>query len=474
MSAALVGTQRRHVPGCRRDRVVPSPLDLDPCRLRPHGRVVAPHSVEPADLLRAVAATRRPKVLIALAPSDTSGWFGGTSLVAWSDTESLGMGAAEAASVLERIAGASRPELAAAVLPYDEGPARVAEFGRGMLRTQAGWQAWGALSAPELAEIVAALETTPATAPLFGRLGRGPLLSDVTGDTTRARFVAAVEHTREQIAAGNVYVANITYRLAGTLRSDPSAIFRALVQRASAPMAAALLTAEHALLSVSPERFVGISYRPDGTRTAEVWPIKGTRPREEDPSTDSARAAELAADPKERAEHVMIVDLERNDLGRVCVPGTVVVDPFAWVFPTPYCHQMTSRVTGALRPDVALLDVLTATFPCGSVTGAPKVAAMHLIERLESSGRGAYCGSLVVAAPGVLDSSVLIRTLECNGEQARWGTGCGITYDSDASAEWDESVLKTWPVTGSEADASTPSDLPSGGAVYDSSAGSEG
>jgi len=449
MLAAWVGTQRRHVPCCRRDRLVPSPLDLDLCRLRPHGRVVAPRSVEPGDLLRAVAATCRPPALTALAPSDTSGWFGGTSLVAWSDAEPREMGAVEAASVLERVAAASRPELAAAVLPYDDGPWRVAEFGGGLLRTQAGWRAWGAHPARELAEIAAALETTSATASVLGRLGREPLLSEVTGDMTRERFVAAVNHTREQIAGGNVYVANITYRLAGTIRYDPCAVFAALVQRAGAPMAAALLTAEHALLSVSPERFVGISYLPDGTRTAEVWPIKGTRPRAKDPGTDSAHAAALAADPKERAEHVMIVDLERNDLGRVCVPGTVVVDPFAWVFPTPYCHQMTSRVSGALRPDVALFDVLSATFPCGSVTGAPKVAAMRLIEQLESSGRGAYCGSLVIAAPGVVDSSVLIRTLECDGQRARWGTGCGITYDSDAQAEWDESVLKTWPVMGS-------------------------
>jgi anthranilate/para-aminobenzoate synthase component I len=145
----------------------------------------------------------------------------------------------------------------------------------------------------------------------------------------------------------------------------------------------------------------------------------------------------------------MIVDLERNDLGRVCVPGTVSVDPLATVFPTPYCHQMVSRVSGSLEPGVSVEDVFDACFPCGSVTGAPKVSAMRHIARTEVSARGAYCGALVVAMPGSIDSSVLIRTLESHGEEAVWGVGCGITYDSDAEAEWEESVLKAWPVLGS-------------------------
>jgi anthranilate/para-aminobenzoate synthase component I len=118
------------------------------------------------------------------------------------------------------------------------------------------------------------------------------------------------------------------------------------------------------------------------------------------------------------------------------------------VFPTPYCHQMVSKVRGELAPETSLAQMFDAAFPCGSVTGAPKIAAMRFLQELESSPRGAYCGMLAVAMPGRVDSSVLIRTLEYAGGSVRWGTGGGITFDSDPESEWRESVLKTWPALG--------------------------
>ncbi len=213
-------------------------------------------------------------------------------------------------------------------------------------------------------------------------------------------------------------------------------------------MSAFLRAGDITVASASPERFVGIERGDDGARTVEIWPIKGTRPRSDDPVRDRRLARELLADEKERAEHLMIVDMERNDLGRVCSAGSVRVDPLMEVFPTPYCHQMVSKVRGELGAGMSLADVLGAAFPCGSVTGAPKLAAMRFLGELERSPRGTYCGALAVAVPGRFDSSVLIRTLEYDGELVRWGTGCGVTFDSDPASEWRESVLKTWPALG--------------------------
>jgi anthranilate/para-aminobenzoate synthase component I len=261
-------------------------------------------------------------------------------------------------------------------------------------------------------------------------------------------YEAAVERTREEIAAGNVYVANVTYRVTGRAVRSPAEAFTVLDGRAPAPMSAILRTGGSAVVSASPERFAGVERLEDGARTVEIWPIKGTRPRSDDPEEDRRLADELSADEKERAEHVMIVDMERNDLGRVCIAGTVRVDPLMEVFPTPYCHQMVSKVRGELASETSLAEVLGAAFPCGSVTGAPKIAAMHFLRGLERSPRGAYCGMLAVAMPGRFDSSVLIRTLEYTEGSVRWGTGGGITFDSDPGSEWRESVLKTWPALG--------------------------
>jgi len=144
----------------------------------------------------------------------------------------------------------------------------------------------------------------------------------------------------------------------------------------------------------------------------------------------------------------MIVDMERNDLGRVCEPGSVRVDPLFEVETTVYCHQAVSSVRGLLKQEASIGDVLEATFPCGSITGAPKIAAMRVIDHIERTERGIYTGSLVVAMPGAVDSSVLIRTAELVRGHVAYGTGGGITIDSDPAEEWAESVLKTRPLFG--------------------------
>lgn len=358
--------------------------------------------------------------LLVLAPSDTTGWFGGTSLIAVDPTLTLnGVSRDEAADALEAAFESSEPRLTAVLLGYG-GTATVHEY--------AGWQPISGGPAHSGAPV--------------------PLIRDAQRDLDENAWTERVLETHERIRAGDVYVLNLTYRLSGAPALPAVDAFAQLRATSAGPMSALLVSGDRAIASVSPERFVSVRATPSG-RVAEVCPIKGTRPRSADPSEDGTIAAELMADEKERAEHVMIVDLERNDLGVVCEPGSIGVDPLLEVFPTPYCHQMVSRVRGTLRPDASFRDLLTATFPCGSVTGAPKRAAMRIIDELECSPRGAYTGALFVAMPGRMDSSVLIRTLEYLPDgSAWWGTGGGITIDSDPFAEWGETVLKSQPVTG--------------------------
>ncbi len=361
-----------------------------------------------------------------LRPSSQRGWFGGRRIEA-SGAESVVAGAslAEAAEALEA-AYAGDGALVAALAAYD-GTCTVMRF--------AEWR--------------------EAPAPHASPAGSAPLLADATWDLSPHQYRDRVRLTRDAIAAGDVYVLNLTARLSGRLAAPtPEAAFEQLAGRAPADMAALLTGLPGAtpwIASVSPERFVRVRPGEAGSRLVEVCPIKGTRPRGDCEAADAALAEELSADAKELAEHVMVVDLERNDIGVVCSTGTVHVDPLYEVVGAPYCHQLVSTVRGTLRHGVTFAELLAATFPCGSVTGAPKRAAMRIIGELEESPRGAYCGALLVAIPGELDSSVLIRTLEGDSAEegcARWGAGCGITHDSDAAAEYLELLLKASPVTG--------------------------
>ena len=390
------------------------------------GRIVAPPSVSPESWACALAGEAEPLVLV---PGSARGWFGGTAIVAWAPRgTAAGLSVGAAAEELERSFTARAPSLTVACLPYD-GPASTARYSGGLLKTAEGWRVWGTLDADH---VPVAAECAP--------LGpKDPLASGVSADMDGDAFRAGVAAVREAIRAGDVYVLNLTRRLTGSPATSPERAFASLVARTRADMAAFWRTPIVTIASASPERFVSIE---DGRVT--VSPIKGTRPRA-DGEVDGEMAVELAASEKERAEHVMIVDLERNDIGRVCRSGSVTVDPMFEVIATPYCYQMVSRVSGDLRAGVSLADLLEATFPCGSVTGAPKIAAMRMIAALESSRRGAYTGSLLVSAPGCVDSSVLIRTAEYEGGVVRWGTGGGITIDSDAQEEWFETVLKASP-----------------------------
>jgi len=399
------------------------------------GPILAPPTVSAGRLARALSPQPRPLIL---APSDARGWFGGTCVACWDPVSVIcDLTLREAADALEGVMRGTRPLLAAAILPYD-GAAEVRTYAGGAILGADGWRGWG--TGRELPSQV------PDGAPSAVRTA---LLADCSADLDEAGFLARVEEIRERIAAGHVYVLNLTYRISGRPTLDSAHAFAELLDRAAGPMSAWWGDSRRPIASISPERFCAVERCGSGIDRAWIEPIKGTRPRGVGLRADEDFARELAHDPKERAEHVMIVDLERNDLGRVSVPGSVRVDPMLEVFATPYCHQLVSRVTGELAPATGLADLLESTFPCGSVTGAPKRAAMRIISELEQSSRCAYTGALAVAVPGRLDSAVLIRTLEYDGaDVARWGTGCGITIDSDPSAEWRESVLKASPVVG--------------------------
>jgi anthranilate/para-aminobenzoate synthase component I len=204
------------------------------------------------------------------------------------------------------------------------------------------------------------------------------------------------------------------------------------------PFGAYLDAGPERVLSRSPELFL----RRRGARVV-TCPIKGTRPRGANPAADAALAAELARDPKERAEHVMIVDLERNDLGRVCVAGSVAVEALAAAVPFDTVQHLISTVAGTLRPSVSTVDLLRATFPSGSITGAPKIRAMEIIAELEAAPRGFYTGAIGwIDASGDCDLNVAIRTAVARGDRLVYQAGGGIVADSRAERELDELHLK--------------------------------
>ena len=283
--------------------------------------------------------------------------------------------------------------------------------------------------APWLERLAAPVPTW--TGPIAaGRLE--PLLS-------RERYLAAVRRVLDYLAAGDVYQVNLTQPFTAPLAAPAWRLFAELVRRHPAPYCAYLDIGGAQVVANSPELFL----RRRGDRV-ETRPIKGTRPRGAGPARDAALAAALAADEKERAEHVMIVDLERNDLGRVAVPGSVAVDPFLRVDSHPTVHHLVSSVSARLRPGVGLGEVLRATFPGGSITGAPKVRAMEIIRELEPSPRGVYTGAFgLLHAGGDLELGLAIRTAVVAEGSVRWGAGGGIVADSDPERELAEAWLKT-------------------------------
>jgi len=256
-------------------------------------------------------------------------------------------------------------------------------------------------------------------------------------------YAAAFAALREAIHAGEIYQANFTYLLAGSFRGDPVGLYAALREAAQAGYGGLIFDGSHWLASFSPELFVALS----GT-AAKVKPMKGTRPRMADPQADAAMAEDLAGSAKDRAENLMIVDLMRNDLARVAEAGSVEVDaPFA-VETYPTVHQMVSTVRARLAPGKGAIDLVRALFPCGSITGAPKIRAMELLAQVERDARGPYCGAIGrIDADGSAAFNVAIRTLRLtpieNGQgTAVLGIGSAVVAESEALAERRECEVK--------------------------------
>jgi para-aminobenzoate synthetase component I len=256
---------------------------------------------------------------------------------------------------------------------------------------------------------------------------------------TRAAYVEAVRRIQEFIAAGDVYQVNLTQRFTAPLAGlAPEEIFRRLRLRNPASFSALVKTPDRTIVSTSPERFLKV----DGV-VAEMWPIKGTRPRGATPEEDGRLARELAASEKDRAENLMIVDLVRHDLGRVAKFGTVRVDELFGVRAYPTVLHLVSRVSAELREGTGACDVLRAAFPCGSITGAPKIRAMEIIEALEGVRRGVSMGAIGYASfDGSADWNVAIRTMEVSRGVARFNVGGGVVADSDPFQEYEESMWK--------------------------------
>ena len=262
--------------------------------------------------------------------------------------------------------------------------------------------------------------------------------SQTPGIAGHARAVAACV---ERIHAGDLYQANLTLRLEAGIDGDPLDLFAAANAALPTDRAAYLSGPWGALVSLSPELFLERR-----GRTVRSAPIKGTRPRPIGAAGDAART-ELESSAKDRAENVMIVDLVRNDLGRVCEPGSIAVDALGEVRPHAGVWHMVSEVSGRLRDGVGDGELVRAAFPPGSVTGAPKIAAMGVIAELESTGREAYTGSIGMASPAAgLELSVAIRTLEASAGRAWLGVGGGIVADSDPAAEAQEALAKARPL----------------------------
>ena len=255
---------------------------------------------------------------------------------------------------------------------------------------------------------------------------------------TREDYIEAVARVREYIIAGDIFQANISQRFETELTVSPYELYQRLRQINPAPFASHLNFAGVTIVGASPERFL----RVDGD-WVETRPVKGTRPRGKDVVEDAMLARELTHSIKDRAENVMIVDLERNDLGRVCQYGTVRVTELAILETFPTVFHLTSTVVGRLCPNKNRIDLLKATFPGGSITGAPKVRAMEIIDELEPTRRSVYTGAIGYLSFGAnLDLNIVIRTFLIKEGKAYFQVGGGIVYDSDPEAEYVETLDK--------------------------------
>jgi len=253
-------------------------------------------------------------------------------------------------------------------------------------------------------------------------------------------FMQGVERIRRWILEGDVFQVNLSRAWRGKAAEtlDPAAVFAALAEANPSPFAGLARLPGGSVISSSPERLVEARNGRVQTR-----PIAGTRPRGHDNDSDASLSRELMAHPKERAEHIMLIDLERNDLGRVCRTGSVEVDEMMVVESYAHVHHIVSNVCGRLRPDVDLGQLVRAVFPGGTITGCPKVRCMEIIAELEGQGRSFYTGSMgYIGLDGHLDLNILIRSLSVSGQDLVFRTGAGIVADSDPVAELAETEAK--------------------------------
>ncbi len=286
------------------------------------------------------------------------------------------------------------------------------------------------------------LEENGAGAPFFDqarvtRPAEAPAVGEIRAVPGRERFMQMVEASKDLIRQGECIQVVVSSRFEADFSGDPFTLYRRLRQVNPSPYMFYMRLPDVTLVGSSPELLVKCQ-----GGVLETRPIAGTRPRGETPAEDEALALDLLDDPKERAEHVMLVDLGRNDLGRIAAPGTVRVEKFMNVERFSHVMHLTSYVEAKARPDVDALDVLASTFPAGTLSGAPKVRAMEIIADLERQPRGPYGGA--VGWLGLdegrvdLDTGILIRTLWVRGGKAAWQAGAGIVYDSVPEKEWDE------------------------------------
>jgi anthranilate synthase component 1 len=246
-------------------------------------------------------------------------------------------------------------------------------------------------------------------------------------------FKRAVKRIHEYILDGDVFQVNLSRGWQAEFRQSVHAttLYRALRQSNPAPFAGMVRWGKHVLMSSSPERLVNIH-----RRSVQSRPIAGTRPRGTDTASDLALSQELLAHPKERAEHIMLIDLERNDLGRVCETGSVEVNELMVVETYEHVHHIVSNVRGRLRRDVTPIDVIRAVFPGGTITGCPKVRCMEIIAELEQQGRSFYTGSFgFLGVDGGMDLNILIRSMLLQGDRISFRTGAGIVADSEPDSE---------------------------------------
>lgn len=302
-------------------------------------------------------------------------------------------------------------------------------WGRARLSAQ-----WGTIDAAlrrhagRPTEPISAESGEPAAAPRFR----------ASSNFTRDEYLRMVGRALDHIAAGDIYQVNLAQRLLVKPAPPLPMVYRSLREVSPAPFLASLTLAEGGIASSSPERFFRIA----GDRI-ETWPIKGTRPRGATPTEDLALADALRRSEKDRAENVMIVDLERNDLGRVAEVGSISVPSLCDVSSQSNVHHLESRVEGRLRPDVGPVDVIRALFPGGSITGAPKIRAVEIIDDLEPVRRGVYTGAIGYwDASGSCDWNIAIRTIVVAGGAASFHAGGGIVADSTPESEYEETLVK--------------------------------